>query len=194
LAIGGEARPRDLARHVKTNRAFRAYIDLMDAADWLRGEMSDQLATFDVTMMQFRVMEALFRGGPQYQQLLSRRFDCSKQNIARVLKGLLKTGAVRSDRCRLPSRPTEEVAQEAWKRAGLRWQGRWISLLTLTPKGKRFIARVIGKHKKVVRAWMRVLDAREQQTLGRLCRRLREGDVVKFVKDIRVMDREWFYG
>ena len=194
MAIGGEARPRDLARHVKTNRAFRAYIDLMDAADWLRGEMSDQLATFDVTMMQFRVMEALFRGGPQYQQLLSRRFDCSKQNIARVLKGLLKAGAVRSDRCRLPSRPTEEVAQEAWKRAGLRWQGRWISLLTLTPKGKRFIARVIGKHKKVVRAWMRVLDAREQQTLGRLCRRLREGDVVKFVKDIRVMDREWFYG
>jgi MarR family transcriptional regulator, 2-MHQ and catechol-resistance regulon repressor len=194
LAIGGEARPRDLARHVKTNRAFRAYIDLMDAADWLRGEMSDQLATFDLTMMQFRVMEALFRGGPQYQELLSRRFDCSKQNIARVLKGLLKAGAVRSDRCRLPSRPTEEVAGEAWKRAGLRWQGRWISLLTLTPKGKRFIARVIGKHKKVVRAWMRVLDAREQQTLGRLCRRLREGDVVKFVKDIRVMDREWFYG
>ena len=94
MAIGGEARPRDLARHVKTNRAFRAYIDLMDAADWLRGEMSDQLATFDVTMMQFRVMEALFRGGPQYQQLLSRRFDCSKQNIARVLKGLLKAGAV----------------------------------------------------------------------------------------------------
>jgi hypothetical protein len=72
-----------LARHVKTNRAFRAYIDLMDAADWLRGEMSDQLATFDLTMMQFRVMEALFRGGPQYQQLLSRRFDCSKQ----ILRG-----------------------------------------------------------------------------------------------------------
>jgi len=166
----------------------------MDAADWLRGEMSDQLATFDLTMMQFRVMEALFRGGPQYQQLLSQRFDCSKQNIARVLKRLLKAGAVRSDRCRLPSRPTEGAAREAWKRAGLRWQGRWISLLTLTPKGKRFIARVIGKHKKVVKAWMRVLDAREQQTLGRLCRRLREGDVVKFVKDIRVMDREWFYG
>jgi hypothetical protein len=41
---------------------------------------------------------------------------------------------------------------------------------------------------------MRVLDAREQQMLERLCRRLREGDVVKFVKDIRVMDREWFYG
>jgi hypothetical protein len=51
-----------LAQRVKTNRAFRAYIDLMDAADWLRGEMSGQLASFDLTMMQFRVLEGLFRG------------------------------------------------------------------------------------------------------------------------------------
>ena len=152
MGIEGEARPKDLARQAKANRAFRAYIELMDAADWLRGEMSDQLATFDLTMMQFRVMEALFRGGPQYQQLLSQRFDCSKQHIGAVLKGLVKAGAVRSDRCRLPSMPTEEEAREEWKRAGVRWHGRWIYLLTLTPKGKRFIARVIGKHKKVVKA------------------------------------------
>jgi hypothetical protein len=81
-----------------------------------------------------------------------------------------------------------------WQRAGLRWQGRWILLVTLTPTGKRVIAHVIEKHKKVVKAWMRVLDAREQQSLSRLCRRLRQGDVVKFVKDIRVVDRDWFYG
>jgi DNA-binding MarR family transcriptional regulator len=185
----GKGRPKDLARHVKTNRAFRAYIDLTDAADWLRGEMSDQLASFDLTMMQFRVLEALFCDGPQYQQLLSQKFDCSKQNIAEVLKGLQKWGAVRSDRCRLPSRPTDEVARAAWKRAGLRWQGRWISLVTLTPAGKKFVAHVIEKHKKVVKAWMRVLDAREQRPLSRLCRRLRTGDVVKFVKDIR-----WWIG
>jgi hypothetical protein len=29
----------------------------MDAADRLRREMSDQLATFDLTMMQFRAMD-----------------------------------------------------------------------------------------------------------------------------------------
>jgi DNA-binding MarR family transcriptional regulator len=184
----------NLAQRVKTNRAFRAYIDLMDAADWLRGEMTGQLASFDLTMMQFRVLEALFRDGPQYQQLLSQKFDCSKQNIAEVLKGLRKWGAVRMDRCRLPSRPKDEVEAELWTRAGLRWQGRWISLVTLTPTGKRFIAHVIEKHKKVVKAWMRVLDAREQQSLSRLCRRLRQGDVVKFVKDIRVVDRDWFCG
>ena len=41
----------NLAQRVKTNRAFRAYIDLMDAADWLRGEMTRQLASFDLTML-----------------------------------------------------------------------------------------------------------------------------------------------
>jgi DNA-binding MarR family transcriptional regulator len=184
----------NLAQRVKTNRAFRAYIDLMDAADWLRGEMTGQLASFDLTMLQFRVLDALFRDGPQYQQLLSQKFSCSKQNIAAVLKGLRKWGAVRMDRCRLPSKPTDKVGAELWQRAGLRWQGRWIVLITLTPTGKRFIAHVIEKHKKVVKAWMRVLDAREQQTLSRLSRRLRQGDVVKFVKDIRVVDRDWFYG
>jgi hypothetical protein len=60
--------------------------------------------------------------------------------------------------------------------------------VTLTSTGKGFIAHVIEKHKKVVKAW---LDAREQQTLGRLCRRLRQGDVVKFVKHVRVVDRDW---
>jgi hypothetical protein len=48
-------------------------------------------------------------------------------------------------------------------------------LLTLTPKGKRCIARMIVKHKKVVKAWMRVLDSREQQTLGRLCQEIAGG-------------------
>ena len=32
---------------------------------------------------------------------------------------------------------------------------------------------------------MRALDAREQVTLARLCWKLRRGDIVKFVKDIR---------
>jgi len=57
----GKGRPKNLARHVKTNRAFRAYIDLMDAADWLRGEMSDQLASFDLTMTQFRVLGSAWK-------------------------------------------------------------------------------------------------------------------------------------
>jgi DNA-binding MarR family transcriptional regulator len=191
--MGATVRSRDLPQHVKTNRAFRAYINLMDAADWLRGEMCDQLATFDLTMMQFRVLETLFREGPQYQQLLSVKFQCSKQNIALVLERLEGWRAVRRDRCRLPSK-FDRVELGFQKGSGKNWRGRWITLVTLTPVGKKLIGHVITKHKKVVKAWMRVLDAREQESLARLCGKLREGDIVKFVKDIRVVDREWWYG
>ena len=185
-------RPRDLAREVKTSRAFRAYINLMDAADWLRGEMSGQLATFDLTMMQFRVLEALDREGPQYQQLLSVKFRRSKQSVGLVLERLKKLGAVRRDWCRLPA-TSDRVELGFEKGAGKNWQGRRISLVTITPAGKKLIGGVIQKHKKVVKAWMRALDAREQVTLARLCWKLRRGDIVKFVKDIRTMHPDEFY-
>ena len=37
---------------------------------------------------------------------------------------------------------------------------------------------------------MRVLDGREQVTLSRLLLKLRKGDVVKFVREIRMYDDE----
>ena len=60
--------------------------------------------------------------------------------------------------------------------------------------------------RKMYRAWMgstrsvrRCVDAGAEiagaaKTLGRSCRRLRGGDVVRVRKDIWVMDGEWFYG
>jgi len=33
---------------------------------------------------------------------------------------------------------------------------------------------------------MRVLDAREQDSISRACRKLREGDAVKFLQEIRL--------
>ena len=44
--------------------------------------------------------------------------------------------------------------------------------------------------RRLCKAEMEVLDGREQTTLSRLCRKLREGDVVKFVKELMVKD-EW---
>ena len=79
------------------------------------------------------------------------------------------------------------------KGSGKNWQGRRISLVTITPAGKKLIGGVIHKHKKVVTAWMRALDSREQDTLARLCWKLRRGDIVKFVKHIRTMHPDDFY-
>jgi hypothetical protein len=53
---------------------------------------------------------------------------------------------------------------------------------------RRFIGlwgQFFPKHAKVVNSLMRTLDGREQETLRRL---LRGGDIVKFVKEIRMRE------
>jgi hypothetical protein len=59
-------------------------------------------------------------------------------------------------------------------------------IVRLTATGKKFIGRVLPNHSKLVKSMFRVLDMREQESLMRLCRKLREGDVVKFLKEITV--------
>ncbi len=56
----------------------------------------------------------------------------------------------------------------------------------LTAQGTKFVGTVFPKHAKVVKSLMRVLDGREQETLRKLLQKLREGDIVKFVREIRM--------
>ena len=173
----------------KTRRAFAAYLDLMDAGDWLREGMSQQLASFDLTMMQFRVLETLYHDGPQYQQALSRKFRCSKQNVAFVIKSLARRGWVRSKASRLGVTSAAGWVNPSGAASVKRpAQGRRIVLVELTPAGRRLIANVYPKHAKVVKAEMRALEGREQRTLSRLCRKLREGDVLRFYREMTHVD------
>jgi len=50
----------------------------------------------------------------------------------------------------------------------------------LTPQGKKFIAIVFPSHAKVAKALMRAIDSRERDSLSRICRKLREGDALRF--------------
>ena len=63
-------------------------------------------------------------------------------------------------------------------------------LVRLTEEGEKLIAYVFARHRKVVKAEMRALEGREQETLSRLCRKLKEGDIVKFFKEIRMRDAD----
>jgi DNA-binding MarR family transcriptional regulator len=62
--------------------------------------------------------------------------------------------------------------------------------MRLTPRGREWIAWIFPKHAKVVKSHMRAIDGREQQTLSRVCRKLREGDIIKFVREITMVDVE----
>jgi hypothetical protein len=58
----------------------------------------------------------------------------------------------------------------------------------LTRVGKDVMKQVFPKRAKVVKAEMSVLDGREQKTLSRLCRKLRQGDVWKFIREMKIVD------
>ena len=68
--------------------------------------------------------------------------------------------------------------------------GRRVSLVSLTKSGEKFVGNVLPRHSKLVKSLMRAIDAREQDSLSRICRKLRASDVMKFVREIRMEDQE----
>jgi hypothetical protein len=52
------------------------------------------------------------------------------------------------------------------------------------------IARIFPSHVKVIKAEMRVLTDAQQNSVIYLCRRLRHGDILKFIREITTVERE----
>jgi hypothetical protein len=68
--------------------------------------------------------------------------------------------------------------------------GTTICVIGLTKLGKKFMGNLLPNHSKLVKALLRVLHAREQESLVRICEKLREGDVLKFVTELRWVNAE----
>lgn len=167
----------------KTQRAFRAYLDLLDTADWLLGELYGQMRSFDLTMNGFRTLELLYREGPMRMADAARERQFNRQNLDVVVKRLEDRGWVRREYSRLAPAAIKPTHLSRIKHAKGS-AGRRIVVLRLTREGEKFIGSVIPKHAKIVKAFMRSIDSREQESLSRICRKLRERDVVKFVSEL----------
>jgi MarR family transcriptional regulator, 2-MHQ and catechol-resistance regulon repressor len=173
----------------KTQRAFRAYTDLLDTAEWMRAEMHGPLELFDLTMSEFRLLELLYREGALPVADAGRRRRMKRQNTDELIARLRKRGFVRRVIVRLP--PVEFAqAHLANSKEGEPREGRRISVVGLTKPGKKLMGDVLPRHSKVVKAFMRALTSREQDSLSRICRKLREGDIMKFVSEITHEDVE----
>jgi DNA-binding MarR family transcriptional regulator len=173
----------------KTLRAFRAYIELLDTAEWFKGEVRAPLASFDLTMNEFRVLELLYREGAQFVPELARKRRTHKQRIDEIVERLGKRGWVGRKVVKLPPVEFARAHQAASMRDKPR-EGRRVSVVGLTRPGKKFFGNVLPSHSKLVKAFMRVLNGTEQESLARLCRKLRQGDVMKFVSEIRMEEVE----
>ncbi len=173
----------------KTQRAFGAYVDLMDTADWVKGELRGPLMSFDLTMGEFRLLELLYREGAMFISDVARRRRLQRQGVDVTIARLARRGWLARRVVALP--PVEiERTHLAKSRRDQPREGRRINVVGLTKSGKKFIGNVLPRHSKVVKALMRALDGREQETMSRLCRKLRAGDAAKFLREIRMVDED----
>jgi DNA-binding MarR family transcriptional regulator len=153
----------------KTLRAFRAYIELLDAAEWFKNQLRAPLASFDLTMSDFRLLEVLHREGAQFVPDLARKRTAYRQTFDDIVERLEERGWVRRKVVRLPpvefARSHRPVSERDEPRSGRR-----VNVVGLTRAGKKFFGNVLPSHSKLVKAFMRVLDGTEQDSLARLCR------------------------
>jgi len=170
-------------REDKTKRSFRAYLELLDAADWLKGELRIPLASFDLTLAELRVLYLLHCEGALPVAEVARRRKCQWNNSVVMIGRMEKRGWVRRGVVTLP--PVEfERAHLAKSMRDVERRGRRLIVVGLTRPGKKFMRSLLPNHSKLVKSLMRVLNAKEQDSLFRICRKLREGDVMKFVHEV----------
>ena len=143
----------------KTQRAFRAYLDLLDTAEWMRSYMRGPLESFDLTMGGFRLLEMLYRDGPVSVPVAAERRGCKRQNMDVIVTRLEERGWVR--RTVVTHSPAEIKESHLPKvKRGKPREGRRVGMVSLTPLGKKFIGNVLTKHAKVIKALMRALGRR----------------------------------
>lgn len=167
----------------KTQRAFRAYLDLLDTAEYMLGELQGQLMSYDLTSNGFRVLELLYRTGPMRMADAARERRYNRQNLDVIVRRLEDRGWVRRENFTLPPAERKPGHIPRSKRNRPR-SGRRVTMVRLTPAGERFIGVVFPNHAKIVKALMRAIDSREQESLSRICRKLREGDIVRYVSEL----------
>ncbi len=181
-------RPR-LTHRDRTQRAFRTCTVLIDTAEWMKTQLRGPLASFDVTMRDFRLLELLYREGALPVRDLGHRLDARRSVLTRIIARVSALGWIRQ---RIVTLPPIEFERAHLHRAlkNIPRRGRRIAIVGLTKTGKKFMKDVLPRHLKLVKALLRVLHIREQDSLTRICLKLRQGDILKFMHEIRMQDDE----
>lgn len=132
-------------------RALDTYVKLMRAADSVQAPLDRRLESLGLTEGQFGVLEILFHLGPQSAGALSRKSFRSGGHVTTVLDNLEKRKLVVRER--LP-------------------EDRRTVIVSLTPAGRRMIAKIFPGHAAAIAAAMGALSPAEQETLAGLLKKL----------------------
>ena len=131
--------------------ALNAFIKLVRAAGSVSARVEAYLGEIGLTVSQFGVLEALHHLGPLYQKDLATKILKSTGNITMVVDNLEKRGLV------------ERVRDEDDRRH---------YFVRITAEGSRLIRSFFPGHVKRIVREMGRLSRIEQETLGRLCKKV----------------------
>jgi MarR family transcriptional regulator, 2-MHQ and catechol-resistance regulon repressor len=138
--------------------ALNAYVKLMRAAESVSARVHGHLSAAGLTISQFGVLEALYHLGPLSQSEIAKKILKSTGNITMVIDNLEKRGLVKRERDQ---------------------EDRRYYSISLTSTGKKAIASLFPPHAGRIVQEMNVLSGPEQETLGKLCRKLGIGTIQK---------------
>jgi len=130
--------------------ALNAYIKLMRAAESVTARAHSVLPK-EITLSQFGVLEALLHRGPLCQSELAGKLLKSGGNITLIVDNLEKAGYVSRERDQ---------------------DDRRFITVSLTPRGKAFIADLFPKVAASITREFSALSSAEQFTLGWLCKKV----------------------
>jgi MarR family transcriptional regulator, 2-MHQ and catechol-resistance regulon repressor len=153
----------------RRNRALAAYESLTRASFAIDDLLDKQCDFFGLTTCQYRALEYLAKWGPTAMGDLASNILFGDSTVSVVTKNLEKMGLV--------------------VRRGDAKDGRK-AIVHLTNAGREAVEKLLPKRAMLVRAKMCVLSKREQEILEQLCHRLADGDAVKFLLDMTMVDDE----
>lgn len=164
--------------------AFRAFLEILETADWIEQELRPQMQMFGVSIDGLRFLEMLHSSGRVTIREAAEKRHCTKQSVANLVETLRERGWVEYEVERVPRDDPEDGARQT-RRTGWR-----VAYIRLSDEGKRFVRSVLPRNMKLVLAFMRALEWREQTTLIETCRKLRDGNILRFLREMEFQDVE----
>lgn len=137
--------------NTETARALDTYVKLMRATESVTARVHRQLSAFGLSFSQFGVLEVLYHIGPMSQSQVGQKILRSSGNMTMVIDNLEKRQLVKRERSETDRR---------------------FLIVHLTDKGRKLISRIFPSHATEIALEFGVLTASEQQTLGKLCKKL----------------------
>ncbi|HTW22862.1 MAG TPA: MarR family transcriptional regulator [Candidatus Baltobacteraceae bacterium] len=147
------------------------------------------LESFEITLAEFRVLDVLYHEGALPVVELARRRRSEWHHVCELIDQLERRGWLRRKKVTLPPVDFKRAHLPKSKSEEKR-PGRRLTVVGMTAEGKRFLRYVLSIHGKLVTAIMRALEAREMDSLFRICRKLREGNPARFFRELTHEDAE----